>query len=444
MRKMRVIVRLLFGILLVYVFWSWDSVSPLVRWQGNLSNVGRDTQIVIEVEDQGRGLLSLEIVLARSGQEKVMALETYDAFWPWEKGIARRSIELSPAVSFGEEWLSEGEFVLQVTATDQPNLWFWSRHVSEQRTFTLDLTPPRITVVSKQHYVRQGGSEAILYEVSKDTVASGVQVGQAVFTGYRLPERGEQTYICLLALAHDDSPETEMRLWAQDAAGNRGENILSKEIIPVRFRRRQIILTDSLMNTVVPEILEHTQEVSGQETLLETFLKINGPLRQINNGRVQKLSQQSANRILWSEPFSQLSNSQVESAFADHRTYYYQGKAVDQQTHLGFDLASIARSQVESANEGIVLFADYLGIYGNTVIVDHGLGLLSLYGHLSNIDVHKGERVQKDQRLGFTGQSGLAAGDHLHFSLFLHGVQVNPLEWWDPCWVNAHILDRIR
>ena len=140
------------------------------------------------------------------------------------------------------------------------------------------------------------------------------------------------------------------------------------------------------------------------------------------------------------EAFLQLSNSQVESAFADHRTYYYDGQEVDQQTHLGFDLASIARSPVESANDGTVVLADYFGIYGNTVLVDHGLGLLSLYGHLSSIDVQAGQSVQRGEVLGRTGQTGLAAGDHLHFSLILQGVQVNPLEWWDARWVNDHIL----
>ncbi|MFQ5929382.1 MAG: M23 family metallopeptidase, partial [Acidobacteriota bacterium] len=152
---------------------------------------------------------------------------------------------------------------------------------------------------------------------------------------------------------------------------------------------------------------------------------------------------QSAGRVLWSEPFLQLSKSQVESAFADHRTYYYQGRKVDQQTHLGFDLASLAHSPVECANDGIVVFAGYLGIYGNSVLVDHGLGLLSLYGHLSSIEVQKGRWVKRGEILGRTGQTGLAAGDHLHFSLILQGVQVNPLEWWDQRWVREHVLAKL-
>jgi murein DD-endopeptidase MepM/ murein hydrolase activator NlpD len=138
----------------------------------------------------------------------------------------------------------------------------------------------------------------------------------------------------------------------------------------------------------------------------------------------------------------QLSNSKVESRFADHRIYVYEGDEIDRQTHLGFDLASLAQSPVEASNSGIVVFADYLGIYGNTVILDHGLGLFSLYGHLSSFDVEKGQSVSRGETLGRTGQSGLAAGDHLHFSMLVGEVQVNPLEWWDPKWVQDHVLSK--
>ncbi|MDA2934755.1 M23 family metallopeptidase [Acidobacteria bacterium AH-259-D05] len=304
------------------------------------------------------------------------------------------------------------------------------------------LPPPQIQALTDQHYIRQGGSEAIIYRVSEDTVASGVQVGEKIFRGYLLPQGEANIYICLFALAHDQSSDTEMWLWAEDAAENRNQSSFWKRTFSVRFRNRDIQLTDSLINSVVPEILAHETEITQQETPLKTFLEINGRLRQLNHQQIEQIAGQSIGQLLWSEPFLQLSNSQVESVFADHRTYYYQGERVDGQTHLGFDLASIAQGPVECANDGIVVFADYLGIYGNAVLVDHGLGLFTLYGHLSSLEVIKGQDVKRGEILGRTGESGLAAGDHLHFSMILQGVQVNPLEWWDPRWVEEHILAR--
>ena len=437
--------KLLIGILsllvlwVAFIRWSWDSSPPTVQWLEAPSTVGKDSPISLEIQDEGRGFQSLEVAWVRSGDRHIVVSETYESHWSWQQGTTQRSLVFSAGTSLPESSLSEGAFSLEVRVRDQSDLWFWENETSEERSFDLDLTPPQIQVISGQHYIRQGGSEAILYRVSEDTVASGVQVGEHVFSGYPLPERGQGAHVSLFALAHDQVPETTMLVWAEDAAGNRNRNSFWKRAFPVRFRKRNIRLSDSMINAVVPEILAHSDITEG-ESVLETFLEINGQLRATNHRQIEEISRQSVGHLLWSGAFLQLSNSQVESAFADHRTYYFEGQKVDQQTHLGFDLASVAHGAVESANDGIVVFADYLGIYGNTVLVDHGLGLISLYGHLSSIEVQEGQGITRGAVLGRTGQTGLAAGDHLHFSMMLQGVQVNPLEWWDERWVDQHIL----
>ncbi len=91
-----------------------------------------------------------------------------------------------------------------------------------------------------------------------------------------------------------------------------------------------------------------------------------------------------------------------------------------------------------------VLYAAPLGIYGNCVILDHGLGVQSLYGHLSIIDVKEGDTVEKGQALGRTGTTGLAGGDHLHFTMLVDGVMVSPVEWWDPHWMEDRVFRKIR
>ena len=428
---------------LSYALWNWDSSAPTVGWEEAPSVVGENSRIVLEIKDAGKGLELIEVVLLTSGNRQILLSETHEAPWSWQPGVHERSLTLSPGTSFGEELLSEGEFFLEVTLRDHPNLWLWSRETSTQRPFELDLTPPRIQVLTDQHYIRQGGSEAIVYRVSEDTQTSGIKVGERIFQGYRLLDGDQETYICLFALAHDQAADSDMVVWAQDAAGNHNQRTFWKRTFPVRFRYRDIQLSDALIDSLLPEILASQREVTARETPLETFLEINGRLRQLNHQQIEEISRHSMSELLWNEPFLQLSRSQVESLFADHRTYYYQGEPVDQQTHLGFDLASVRQGPVESANAGVVVFADYLGIYGNAVLVDHGLGLFSLYGHLSALEVQEGQEVSAGQILGRTGETGLAAGDHLHFSMILQGVQVNPLEWWDARWVQQHVLDRV-
>jgi murein DD-endopeptidase MepM/ murein hydrolase activator NlpD len=87
--------------------------------------------------------------------------------------------------------------------------------------------------------------------------------------------------------------------------------------------------------------------------------------------------------------------------------------------------------------------AAFLGIYGNCVIIDHGLGVQTLYGHMSSIDVKAGDQVEKGQTLGRSGTTGLAAGDHLHFTVLVGGSPVNAVEWWDPKWMQDRVFRKI-
>jgi murein DD-endopeptidase MepM/ murein hydrolase activator NlpD len=99
---------------------------------------------------------------------------------------------------------------------------------------------------------------------------------------------------------------------------------------------------------------------------------------------------------------------------------------------------------VTAANSGRVIYADRLGIYGNCVIIDHGYSLQTLYGHMSKIDVKVGDMVQKQQHIGVSGATGMAFGDHIHFSMLIQGIQIDPKEWWDEHWIHDRILSKLK
>jgi murein DD-endopeptidase MepM/ murein hydrolase activator NlpD len=146
----------------------------------------------------------------------------------------------------------------------------------------------------------------------------------------------------------------------------------------------------------------------------------------------------------WQGIFSRLPNAANRARFADHRTYYYKGREIDRQVHLGIDLASVSNSPVPAGNTGVVVFAQHLGIYGKTVILDHGYGLFSMYSHLSQIAVQVGGRVSRGDKLGRTGSTGMAGGDHLHFSILINDTFVNPVEWWDRKWIQNNVTSKIE
>jgi murein DD-endopeptidase MepM/ murein hydrolase activator NlpD len=196
----------------------------------------------------------------------------------------------------------------------------------------------------------------------------------------------------------------------------------------------------------VPDILYNTPEfkVDEPENLLNSYLSINRDLRRKNNARIAAMAATTSPEILWQGAFRQLSNSAVEAGFADQRTYIYDGKEVDNQVHLGFDLASTTQAPVSAANSGRVIFAGWLGIFGNCVVVDHGMGLQSLYAHLSSIGVSIGDDVEKNAQLGLSGQTGLAGGDHLHFTMLLGGNAVTPIDWWSQQWIDDRVLRKLQ
>jgi murein DD-endopeptidase MepM/ murein hydrolase activator NlpD len=167
-------------------------------------------------------------------------------------------------------------------------------------------------------------------------------------------------------------------------------------------------------------------------------------MRNDNFQTIQTICQKSVSQRLWKGAFLRMRNAATMSLFGDKRYYMADGKVVAESLHIGVDLASNANAAIEAANDGIVVFTGALGIYGNTVIIDHGLGLFSLYGHLSSIETAVGKNVKKEELIGHSGLSGLAGGDHLHFSIIAGGQFVNPLEWWDPHWIEDNINRKMR
>ena len=321
------------------------------------------------------------------------------------------------------------------------------------RDVKVRLERPSVSVLSSKHYVNLGGSEMVVYRVTPSDVTSGVLVGDLEYPGY--PASGATVEgvaikdpalrIAFFALRYDQGVKTPMHLFARDEAGNSARADFDTMTFPKPFKKSRIELDDKFLGRVVPAILAGTTEVKPEGDLIGKFLVINGDLRRKNAAKIASLARESAPEMYWrGVVFHPFTNNAVESAFADKRTYVYKGKEVDQQTHLGFDLASFTGVPIVAANRGKVLFADELGIYGNCVIIDHGMGVQSLYGHLSSIGVKAGDMVEKEQELGRSGMTGLAGGDHLHFTMLVNGQMVNPVEWWDAHWIQDRILRKLH
>jgi murein DD-endopeptidase MepM/ murein hydrolase activator NlpD len=333
--------------------------------------------------------------------------------------------------------LTEGPAKLIIEAVDRSYLHFLhgNKTVFEKEVI-IDTKPPVLEVVSPQEYLNHGGSGLVIYKTSSDTQSSGVVVDDYYFQGYNGYFKDENVYLCFFALPYNKSKDSSVFIIGVDKAGNSARNSFYHKIKPVNYRKSSINISESFILNKMQSLIEGEKP----SDLKDIFLKVNSELRKKNDSAISQISKKSSNKILWKGRFHQLSRSKVEANFADERTYLFNEEPIDKQYHLGYDLAVTKRYPIEAANSGTVSYADNMGIYGKTVIIDHGMGISSLYGHMSSISVKVGDVVEKKQIIGKTGSTGLAAGDHLHYGVYIQGIAVRPVEWWDPKWLRDNIV----
>jgi len=354
------------------------------------------------------------------------------------------------SATVGKEGAVNGAATLIVEASRKTLYGLRTLTSSSRQDLTVRLDPPRVSVVSIHHFINLGGAEFVVLRATPDDVEAGVQVGDARYRFYPGSAVGlsdPALRVGFFALRHDQDLNARITAFARDVAGNEVTTPVEHQPFVKKFVQSKIPVDQRFLDRVVPAIASHTPDLNvdtaSPEGLLKGFLEINGNLRKKNADYIASLAAKSEPRMLWKDAFAQMGNSQVESRFADRRTYYFDDKEIDKQVHLGFDLASVQQAPVHASNAGVVVHADFLGIYGNCVILDHGLGVQTLYAHLSSIGVKVGDAVTKGQELGRTGATGLAGGDHLHFTILLQGTPVNPVEWWDQHWLQDRVLRKI-
>jgi murein DD-endopeptidase MepM/ murein hydrolase activator NlpD len=439
--------------LVVAFFVAGRAAPPSIAIIAPKTTIGLQTPLDVTIEAPGSKFAGVEIRLEQGGQRSTLFSLNSPSDATLTQETADRIRISRPVGKRALPSLREGPARLVVVASRA--VFFGLRRLQSESSVEVRVrfTPPRVGIVSTHHFVNHGGAEMAIYRVAPPDVVSGVRVGDTLYPGFPASGIGVASAdaslkVVFFALLHDQDLNTPIQLYARDDAGNEARGQFDYRVFSKPLYRARVDLADAFLDRVVPEIFSHVPELGPPpapgENMLPAFLRINRELRQKNADQIRALAAKTAAQALWNGPFRQLGNSKVESRFAEHRTYFYKGQEVDQQVHLGYDLAVTANVPVLAGNRGRVLYADYLGIYGNTVILDHGLGVQSLYGHMASIDVRPGDSVGKNQPLGRSGMTGLAAGDHVHFAVLVDGNPVSPVEWWDPHWIEDRIARKVR
>jgi len=412
------------------IWYTRDTTGPVLVLAPAQGAISAKRELILTLRDTGAGLKKVAVSAVQGERSYPLLAKQY----PPNTREARESVKLP------QTGLKEGPFQLQISASDRAVFHFGAGNSTVQ-TASLEFQnkPPSVVVLSTAHNISRGGVGLVVYTVNREVEKTGIVFGDRFFPGYRQPG---DVYASLFAFPYNTAPESYLpKVLAVDRAGNERQAGIYFHLIPKRFPSDRLELSDAFLEKVSADFKDRFPQAA---TPLEVFLKVNSEVRAHDLKILEECGRKTSPVPLWEGAFLRLPNAAPRGSFAQQRSYYYHGKPVDQQTHLGIDLASLAHAQVPAANRGKVVYADDLGIYGQCIIIDHGLGLQSLYGHLSRIGVKVGEQVQKGQIIGNTGDTGLAGGDHLHFGMVVSGEQVNPIEWWDPSWIRNNVTGKLE
>lgn len=423
----------------VFIFF-FEGEKPVINLEQSSAFLGKNGNIQYTITDTKSGIRTIKVSAIQDNVEKILhAVSNPRTKYTGAVGPQEDTGTITFDVK--KEGFTDGPLSITVEATDfSLRGWLSGNKATATKVVTVDTVPPRIEILHGEKYISPGGTGIAIYRLSDQKSRHGVEMNGIFTPGFPLGNGRDDTYISFFALPFDTEKIEQLHVSAEDPAGNNSIVPFAAVFKQADQKRDSITISDGFLEAKIPEFEQYYPEMQGD--FIDKYLFSNSTLRIANNEKIAQLCKTPHPERLWKGSFNRMAGSS-RAGFADHRTYYYNGKAIDQQVHLGMDIASTKRADVRAANRGIVTFADYLGIYGNMVLVDHGQGIFSLYSHLSQMNVAPGDKVDEKTVLGLTGTTGMAGGDHLHFSMLVHGVFVTPKEWWDQHWVTVTIEEPI-
>lgn len=334
---------------------------------------------------------------------------------------------------------------LKVSVIDS-SMWNFAQGNKSEKTIDInvDYKRPNVNVLANSYSITQGGSALVVFQAEDENLDTlYVEAGGEKFKAQ--PYKKEGYYATLLAWPFKKQ-EFKAQVVAIDAAKNKRVTEIPFYIKNHQYNVSWIRAKDTFIDGKISDLASTDPEFAHIDNRLEKLKAINETMRLKNEALIHSLSKEVSSDILehWKvKKFYPLRNGEKVASYGDERHYYYQDKGheVSLSYHVGYDLASTRMATIQTSNAGKVVFANENGIYGNMPMIDHGLGLYSLYGHCSQLLVNEGDEVKAGDAIAKTGVSGLALGDHLHFGILVQGIEVRPVEWFDQAWIRKNIDD---
>jgi len=426
------------GALYIYFSSTFERNKPVITLEHNNGYWNFKKPLHIKIKDDS-AIKSYKVIMKNSNGDTTLVYE--------QLLIPEKNVDLNIKPPRGSYSIKDKEIKIIVQAQDISKWNFLNGNASvKEYKLVIDKKRPQVSIVNNSYKISRGGSAIVVFKVQDENLEDIYIEGNHGKHFLAEPFYKEGFYIALLAWPVQDN-SFKATVVATDVAGNIGKAYVPLYLKEKQYRLSKIKLTDKFLKGKIADLAEDFEETQGVENSLEQFKIINEDVRAKNEALIHKYTsvvpQEMISRFKMKKIYP-LKNAQVVARFGDHRKYYYHGEFISEAYHLGLDLASHAMAPIKSQNGGKVVFADYNGLYGNMPIISHGLGLYTIYGHCSSLDVSEGSEVVANSKIANTGKTGYAMGDHLHFGVLVQGIEVRPQEWMDKKWIKLNIDNIIK
>ncbi|OHD97457.1 MAG: peptidase M23 [Sulfurimonas sp. RIFCSPLOWO2_12_FULL_36_74] len=309
----------------------------------------------------------------------------------------------------------------------------------------IDKKRPLVNIILNSYKINKGGAALVIFKVEDENLKNVYIETNFGKKFIAQPFYKEGYYISLLAWPIT-SVDFKATVIADDYALNSTQAYVPLYLQDKIYKVSNIKIDDNFLKGKIAELADEFEETQGITDPIKQFKIINEDVRIKNEKLIHEITSKVSDKMINDFKINSmypLKNGQVVAHYGDHRIYSYNGEDISESYHMGLDLASNAIADIKTQNSGNVVFSEYNGLYGNMPIIDHGLGLYTLYGHCSTVNVNNGDTVNEDATIANTGKSGYAMGDHLHFGVLVQGIEVYPAEWMDNNWMKLNITDVI-
>lgn len=425
------------GALYIYNSSMFERDVPKITMQNNgYWNLKKPLEVLI---NDVSGVKSYKIILQNNGKKQVLQNEQFIN--------PKHSLHVEIAPPKSAYAMKTDDLLIIIEATDASK---WNmlngNSVTIEYKLKVDKKRPQLSNIASSYKIKKGGAALVIFK-AKDENLKDLYIQTNFGKRFEVtPFYKEGYYISLLAW-----PVTENSFRATVIATDTAKNI-AKINVPLylkdkKYRTSKITLSDKFLNGKIAELAEEFTQTDGVSDRIEQFKIINEDVRAINEKLIHDITSKVPTKMIKDFKLKKmypLKNAAIVARFGDHRLYSYDGDKISESYHLGLDMASNAMAKIKPQNSGDVVFADYNGLYGNMPIIHHGLGLYTLYGHCSSLNVANGDKVKAKSQIANTGKSGYAMGDHLHFGVLIQGIEVRPAEWMDSQWMKLNISNIIK